>query len=113
MYCYLDTLSISIIGLVLENGKEHYIKKEHNIKKKPENLTNKNRDVNTSLIDKGNEDEYFFVRKEFGEKVYFCNFCDKNFTSRGGVLYHASRKHISNGGKSSVDNNSHENTILR
>ena len=70
-----------------------------------ENLKNK--------LDIQSEDKIFFVRKELGEKVYFCKFCDKNFTSKGGVLYHASRKHISNGGKSSVDNNSHENTILR
>ncbi|MCP4053822.1 MAG: hypothetical protein GY739_12305, partial [Mesoflavibacter sp.] len=83
-------------------------------------LHRRNREYKSKDIpsDIDGKNKIFFVRKELGEKVYCCKFCDKNFTSLTGVLFHASHKHITNGDDKEINtqhqiNKPHNNTIFR
>ena len=94
--------------MTAHSRKGEYVSKES---LKSKNSLNSGEDRITRSTDKVDEqNQFFFIRKELGENIYFCNFCDKNFTSKTGVLYHASRQH---GDKQLVDNSAHDNTIFR
>ncbi len=91
--------------MTTHSRKGEYVSKES---LKNTNSLDSGEDRSTDKVSEQNQ--FFFIRKELGENIYFCNFCDKNFTSKTGVLYHASRKH---GDKQLVDNSAHDNTIFR